>query len=89
MHINDLAAKVATGNFVGIDDIMQFIGRYVQMHFVGKNNSVRETFFGGTWNELPSQNLQEYKKHMKEVENEESGCCIKDIIKENFTYSSN
>ena len=57
---------------------------YVQMHFVGKNNSVRETFFGGTWNELPSQNLQEYKKHMKEVENEESGCCIKDIIKEDF-----
>jgi hemerythrin len=33
VHINDLAAKVATGNFVGIDDIMQFIGRYVQMHF--------------------------------------------------------
>ena len=33
MHINDLAAKVATGNFDGIDDIMQFIGRYAQMHF--------------------------------------------------------
>ena len=32
-HINDLAAKVSTGNFAGIDDIMQFIGRYVQMHF--------------------------------------------------------
>lgn len=70
--------------FAKIWDACSDMTGYVQMHFVGKNNSVRETFFGGTWNELPSQNLQEYKKHMKEVENEESGCCIKDIIKEDF-----
>ncbi|MDP2417280.1 MAG: bacteriohemerythrin [Hydrogenophaga sp.] len=32
-HINDLAAKVSTGDLVGIDDVMRFIGQYVTMHF--------------------------------------------------------
>ena len=32
-HINELAAKVATGNIVGVEGIMQFIGEYVHMHF--------------------------------------------------------
>ena len=80
-YLNDEAEKEL---FAKIWDACSDMTGYVQMHFVSKNNSVRETFFGGTWNELPSQNLQEYKKHMKEVENEESGCCIKDIIKEDF-----
>lgn len=80
-YLSDEAEKEL---FAKIWDACSDMTGYVQMHFVGKNNSVRETFFGGTWNELPSQNLQEYKKHMKEVENEESGCCIKDIIKEDF-----
>ena len=80
-YLSDEAEKEL---FAKIWDACSDMTGYVQMHFVGKNNSVRETFFGGTWNELPSQNLQEYRKHMKEVENEESGCCIKDIIKEDF-----
>lgn len=80
-YLSDEAEKEL---FAKIWDACSDMTGYVQMHFVGENNSVRETFFGGTWNELPSQNLQEYKKHMKEVENEESGCCIKDIIKEDF-----
>lgn len=80
-YLSDEAEKEL---FAKIWDACSDMTGYVQMHFVGKNNSVRETSFGGTWNELPSQNLQEYKKHMKEVENEESGCCIKDIIKEDF-----
>ena len=80
-YLSDEAEKEL---FAKIWDACSDMTGYVQMNFVGKNNSVRETFFGGTWNELPSQNLQEYKKHMKEVENEESGCCIKDIIKEDF-----
>jgi hemerythrin len=40
-HINDLAAKVAKGNFVGIDDIMKFIGEYVQMHFETEEGIMR------------------------------------------------
>lgn len=81
-YLSDEAEKEL---FAKIWDACSDMTGYVQMHFVGKNNSVDGNFFGGTWNELPSQNLQEYKKHMKEVENEESGCCIKDIIKEDFT----
>lgn len=70
--------------FAKIWDACSDMTGYVQMHFVSKNNAVREAIFGGEWNLMPSGNWSKYKKIMKEEADETTGYCIKAIIDKDF-----
>ena len=52
--------------FAKIWDACSDMTGYVQMHFVSKNNAVREAIFSGEWNWMPPKNWSNYKKIMKE-----------------------
>ena len=70
--------------FAKIWDACSDMTGYVQMHFVSRNNAVREAIFSGEWNWMPPKNWSKYKKVMKEDANESTGHCIKDIIDKDF-----
>lgn len=57
---------------------------YVQMHFISKNNVVREAIFGSDWNEMPPKNWQKYKKAVQGTAQETTGQSIRDLIDKNF-----
>ena len=46
--------------FAKIWDACSDMTGYVQMHFVSKNNELRESIFGGSWNNLPSNLWKDY-----------------------------
>ena len=48
--------------FAKIWDVCSNMTGYVQMHFVGRNNSIRDNIFGEEWNKLPSNSWSKYKK---------------------------
>lgn len=70
--------------FAKIWDACSNMTGYVQMHFVGRNNVVREALFSKEWNEMPPKDWSKYKEVMKEDANEATGHCIKDIIDKDF-----
>lgn len=70
--------------FAKIWDACSDMTGYVQMHFVSRNNAVREAIFSGEWNWMPPKDWLKYKKVMKEDANETTGHCIKDIIDKDF-----
>lgn len=80
-YLSDDAEK---GLFAKIWDACSDMTGYVQMHFVSRNNAVREAIFSGEWNWMPPKNWSKYKKVMKEDANESTGHCIKDIIDKDF-----
>lgn len=80
-YLNDDAEK---GLFAKIWDACSDMSGYVQMHFVSKNNVVRESIFGSEWNSLPSNNWQKYKKVIKGESQETIGYRIGNIIDKNF-----
>ena len=41
------------GLFAKIWDACSDMTGYVQMHFISKNNAVREAIFGSEWNSMP------------------------------------
>lgn len=57
---------------------------YVQMHFVSKNNVVRESIFGSEWNSMPSNSWHKYKKAITGTIQETTGHRICDLIDKNF-----
>jgi Uncharacterized conserved protein len=70
--------------FAKIWDACSDMTGYVQMHFISKNNAIREAIFGREWNELPQKSWLKYKNIMKYNEDESTGQCITDIVDKNF-----
>ena len=70
--------------FAKIWDACSNMTGYVQMHFVGRNNSIRDNIFGEEWNKLPSNSWSKYKKIIKEKIDEATGNSIMDIINKDF-----
>lgn len=80
-YLNDDAEKTL---FAKIWDACSDMTGYVQMHFVSKNNAVREAIFGSEWNSMPSNSWQKYKKVITEAKQEAIGHRISDLIDKNF-----
>jgi hypothetical protein len=80
-YLRDEAEK---GLFAKIWEACSDMTGYVQMHFISRNNTVREEIFGSEWNEIPPKNWSKYKKVIRDNAEETSGYCIKDIIDKDF-----
>lgn len=74
--------------FAKIWDACSDMTGYVQMHFISKNNTVRENLFGGKWNSMPPSNWDEYRSAMKAISLEGTSHKITDIIKVDFETDS-
>lgn len=72
------------GLFAKIWDACSDMTGYVQMHFISKNNAVREAIFGSEWNSMPPNSWQEYKKAISGTTQETTGHKICDLIEKNF-----
>ncbi len=70
--------------FAKIWDACSDMTGYVQMHFVSKNNEVRENIFGGGWNDLPSDNWNKLVNRIKAADVNGNGHKIADIIDIDF-----
>ncbi|HIT84896.1 MAG TPA: DUF262 domain-containing protein [Candidatus Ornithomonoglobus intestinigallinarum] len=80
-YLNDAADKSL---FAKIWDACSDMTGYVQMHFTGKNNTLRELIFGPGRNDMPPGSWQEYKKAINGAAEETTGKRICDLIAENF-----
>ena len=80
-YLVDDAEKAA---FARIWDACSDMTGYVQMHFVSRNNEVRESIFGGGWNDMPSDKWEKYVKGIKAADKDGNGHKIADIIDINF-----
>lgn len=85
-YLNDDAEK---GLFAKIWDACSDMTGYVQMHFISKNNVVREAIFKPEWNQMPSRSWSKYKKVMKVNVQETTGHRIRDIIDIDFKVENN
>lgn len=65
--------------FAKIWDACSDMTGYVQMHFVSKNNELRESIFGGAWNNLPSNLWNDYLALGKNGDLNTGGQKISDI----------
>lgn len=72
------------GLFAKIWDACSDMTGYVQMHFISKNNAVREAIFGSEWNSMPPNSWQKYKKAISGTTQETTGHKICDLIEKNF-----
>jgi len=70
--------------FARIWDACSDMTGYVQMHFISRNNEVRENIFGGGWNKMPSGSWENYVKGIKAADKEENGHKITEIIDFSF-----
>jgi len=66
--------------FAKIWDACSDMTGYVQMHFVSKNNTVREALFGPAWDTMPPNDWNSYKASIKAGELSGAGHHIADII---------
>lgn len=57
---------------------------YVQMHFISKNNEVREKVFGSEWNKLPPKDWRKYQSAISTGSSKSIGHKIADISGSNF-----
>lgn len=73
--------------FAKIWDACSDMTGYVQMHFMSRNNTVREALFGYEWNGMPKNNWHSYKNIIKPNSKEGVACKIADIIDKDFTVS--
>lgn len=80
-YLNGDAEK---GLFAKIWDACSDMTGYVQMHFVSKNNVVRESIFGSEWNSMPSNSWKKYKNAINGAIQETTGHRISDLIDKNF-----
>ncbi len=80
-YLSDDAEKAT---FARIWDACSDMTGYVQMHFISRNNTVREKIFGGEWNAMPSSTWQDYVKDVNAADKDGNGHKIADIIDINF-----
>lgn len=76
--------KEEQATFAKIWDACSDMTGYVQMHFISKNNEVRENLFGWEWNWLPRGDWNEYLSKINAVDSEGDGHNISDIIDIDF-----
>lgn len=74
--------------FAKIWDACSDMTGYVQMHFISKNNAVRESLFGGKWNGMPPGDWNAYRSSMQAASLEGINHKIADIININFEVDS-
>lgn len=74
--------------FAKIWDACSDMTGYVQMHFISKNNAVRESLFGGKWNGMPPEKWDAYRISMQAASLEGISHKISDIININFEVDS-
>lgn len=77
---NDLDQSI----FARIWDACSDMTGYVQMHFISRNNTIRESLFGGGWNNMPPADWEKYRTGLKTISTEGSNYKISDIIDANF-----
>lgn len=86
--ISYLDTDVEKELFAAIWDACSDMTGYVQMHFVSKNNTVREALFGAEWNEMPKNNWYSYKNVLKNCGKADESFKIADIIDKDFAVSN-
>ena len=86
--ISYLDTDVEKELFATIWDACSDMTGYVQMHFVSKNNTVREALFGAEWNEMPKNNWYSYKNVLKNCGKADESFKIADIIDKDFAVSN-
>ena len=74
--------------FAKIWDACSDMTGYVQMHFISKNNTVRESLFGGRWNHMPPGDWGDYRNRIRASSLEGVNHRISDIIDVNFEIDS-
>jgi len=74
--------------FAKIWDACSDMTGYVQMHFVSRNNTIREALFGSEWNWMPENNWSSYKNIIKPNSQEGVSFKITDIIDKDFMVSN-
>ena len=74
--------------FAKIWDACSDMTGYVQMHFVSRNNTIREALFGSEWNWMPENNWSSYKNIIKPDSKEDVSFKITDIIDKDFSVSN-
>lgn len=74
--------------FARIWDACSDMTGYVQMHFISKNNTIREKLFGAKWNEMPPDDWDAYRSGMQASSLEGINHKITDIINVNFEVDS-
>lgn len=74
--------------FAKIWDACSDMTGYVQMHFISKNNTVREKLFGAKWNGMPPSDWDAYRSGMQASSLEGINHKITDIINVNFEVDS-
>ena len=74
--------------FAKIWDACSDMTGYVQMHFISKNNTVRESLFGGRWNHMPPGDWGDYRNSIRASSLEGVNHRISDIIDVNFEIDS-
>lgn len=79
-----LSEDAEKGLFAKIWDACSDMTGYVQMHFISKNNAIREAIFSSEWNSMPVNNWSEYKKIIKEEAQEATGHSMLDMIDKDF-----
>lgn len=84
-HLHDDIDKAV---FAKIWDACSDMTGYVQMHFISKNNTVRESLFGNGWNSIPPAQFDDYRVGMKVSSLEGINHKITDIINANFEVDS-
>ena len=81
---DDSNADAEKALFAKIWDACSDMTGYVQMHFISKNNAVREAFFSGEWDQIPPGEWSKYQKIMVEGDERAVGHSIEEIIDKNF-----
>ena len=71
--------------FARIWDACSDMTGYVQMHFISKNNEIRERIFNSEWNGLPPKEWEKYKAAIGKGSDRGIGHKITDIINPSFT----
>lgn len=79
-----LSNEAEKGLFAKIWDACSDMTGYVQMHFISKNNAVRESIFSSEWNWMPPKSWSKYKIIIKEDDQEATGHSILEIIDKDF-----
>ena len=88
MLMGYLPNEVEKATFARIWDACSDMTGYVQMHFVSRNNVVRENIFGRGWNDMPSGKWEDYVKGIKATDKDGNGCKIADIIGINYKVNN-
>lgn len=74
--------------FAKIWDACSDMTGYVQMHFISKNNTIREKLFGYKWNDMSPCKWESYRDALKAFEHDSSNYKIGDIIDVKFEVDS-